>query len=84
MADFLLALDQGTTSSRAIVFDRAGAPVASDQREFRQVIRVTKEPSGELRVVLYSIDQNGQGAPGTMTIQGSTVRMAGPSINVTY
>jgi glycerol kinase len=33
---YLLALDQGTTSSRAIVFDRAGRPVASAQREFRQ------------------------------------------------
>jgi glycerol kinase len=34
---FVLALDQGTTSSRAIVFDRAGQPVASAQREFRQI-----------------------------------------------
>ena len=33
---YLLALDQGTTSSRAIVFDAAGRPVASAQREFRQ------------------------------------------------
>jgi len=33
---FLLALDQGTTSSRAIVFDGAGEPVAVAQREFRQ------------------------------------------------
>jgi len=32
----LLALDQGTTSSRAILFDRRGTPVASAQREFRQ------------------------------------------------
>src|SRR5215470_2774 len=32
----VLALDQGTTSSRAIVFDEKGAPVASAQREFRQ------------------------------------------------
>lgn len=32
----LLALDQGTTSSRAIVFDLAGRPVAAAQREFRQ------------------------------------------------
>lgn len=31
--EHLLALDQGTTSSRAIVFDRAGRPVASAQRE---------------------------------------------------
>ncbi|HJS37124.1 MAG TPA: glycerol kinase GlpK [Burkholderiales bacterium] len=34
---YVLALDQGTTSSRAIVFDERGAPVASAQREFRQV-----------------------------------------------
>jgi glycerol kinase len=32
----LLALDQGTTSSRAIVFDDAGVIVAIAQREFRQ------------------------------------------------
>ncbi len=32
----LLALDQGTTSSRAIVFDLAGRPVAVAQREFPQ------------------------------------------------
>jgi len=33
----ILALDQGTTSSRAIVFDEHGAPRASAQREFRQI-----------------------------------------------
>ena len=32
----VLALDQGTTSSRAILFDDAGRPVASAQREFTQ------------------------------------------------
>jgi glycerol kinase len=32
----ILALDQGTTSSRAIIFDDAGAIVASAQKEFRQ------------------------------------------------
>ncbi len=32
----VLALDQGTTSSRAILFDHAGAIVASDQHEFTQ------------------------------------------------
>ena len=36
MARFVLALDQGTTSSRAILFDERGAPVATDQHEFRQ------------------------------------------------
>ncbi|MCL4746148.1 MAG: glycerol kinase GlpK [Burkholderiaceae bacterium] len=36
MPDFILALDQGTTSSRSIVFDATGTPVASAQREFAQ------------------------------------------------
>jgi glycerol kinase len=36
MPDFILALDQGTTSSRSIVFDHAGRPVAMAQREFTQ------------------------------------------------
>jgi len=33
----ILALDQGTTSSRAIVFDHNGSVVASAQQEFRQI-----------------------------------------------
>ena len=34
---YILALDQGTTSSRAIVFDHAGTIRASAQQEFRQI-----------------------------------------------
>jgi len=34
---FVMALDQGTTSSRAIVFDEAGVARAKAQREFRQI-----------------------------------------------
>ncbi|MEO8543144.1 MAG: glycerol kinase GlpK [Burkholderiaceae bacterium] len=34
---YILALDQGTTSSRAILFDRAGQLVAAAQQEFRQI-----------------------------------------------
>jgi glycerol kinase len=37
MPDHLLALDQGTSSSRAIVFHRDGRIVAMAQREFRQI-----------------------------------------------
>ena len=37
MNDHMLALDQGTSSSRAIVFHRDGRIVASAQREFRQI-----------------------------------------------
>jgi glycerol kinase len=34
---YVLALDQGTTSSRAILFDRKGQVVDSAQQEFRQI-----------------------------------------------
>ncbi|MGH9142617.1 MAG: FGGY family carbohydrate kinase, partial [Vicinamibacterales bacterium] len=34
---FILALDQGTTSSRAILFYHAGAIRAVAQKEFRQI-----------------------------------------------
>ncbi|MEO0398634.1 MAG: glycerol kinase GlpK [Pseudomonadota bacterium] len=37
MDPLLLAMDQGTTSSRAVVFDRAGRIVAAAQSEFPQV-----------------------------------------------
>ncbi len=36
MGSFILAIDQGTTSSRAIVFDQHFSAVASDQKEFTQ------------------------------------------------
>ena len=38
MSKFILALDQGTTSSRAIVFDHHGQAVASSQQEFEQIL----------------------------------------------
>ncbi|WAP54615.1 glycerol kinase GlpK [Streptomyces sp. S465] len=34
---YVAAIDQGTTSSRCIIFDRNGAMVAVDQREHRQI-----------------------------------------------
>lgn len=37
MDSYILALDQGTTSSRAILFDRKATVVAAAQREFRQI-----------------------------------------------
>ncbi|MFZ2341309.1 MAG: glycerol kinase GlpK [Bacteroidales bacterium] len=37
MNKYILALDQGTTSSRAIVFNHSGRPVASAQKEFTQI-----------------------------------------------
>ena len=37
MKQFILSLDQGTTSSRAILFDYSGAIVATAQKEFSQI-----------------------------------------------
>ena len=37
MADFVMAIDHGTTSTRAIVFDREGAIRATAQKEHRQI-----------------------------------------------
>ena len=36
MSAFILSIDQGTTSSRAILFDENGTPVRTAQREFTQ------------------------------------------------
>ena len=38
MPDYILAIDQGTTSSRAIVFDRSGTIVATGQKEHKQIL----------------------------------------------
>ena len=38
MADFIGAVDQGTTSTRFIVFDHDGMPVASHQLEHDQIL----------------------------------------------
>jgi glycerol kinase len=37
VADHIVALDQGTTSTRAIVFDARLTPIATAQHEFRQI-----------------------------------------------
>ncbi len=37
MAEYIMALDQGTTSSRCILFDRSGNICAMEQKEFSQV-----------------------------------------------
>ncbi len=37
MKRYILALDQGTTSSRAIIFDRRGKVISNCQKEFTQI-----------------------------------------------
>ena len=40
---YILALDQGTTSSRAILFDELANPLATGQREFRQIFPIKRQ-----------------------------------------
>jgi glycerol kinase len=64
---FILALDQGTTSSRAIVFDHEGGIRASAQKEFRQIFPqigwVEHDPreiwSSQLEVARAALDRAG-------------------------
>ena len=37
MSHYILALDQGTTSSRSILFDKQGNIISSAQKEFKQI-----------------------------------------------
>ncbi|MCY7289856.1 MAG: glycerol kinase, partial [Cryobacterium sp.] len=37
MAKYVIAIDQGTTSSRAIIFDKAGSVIAIGQLEHEQI-----------------------------------------------
>ena len=37
MRKYLMALDQGTTSSRSIIFDKSGNIVSMAQKEFTQI-----------------------------------------------
>ena len=37
MTDYILSIDQGTTSTRAIIFDHSGSIVSSGQLEHEQI-----------------------------------------------
>ena len=67
-ADLILALDQGTTSSRAIIFDGAGRPLGSGQRQLQQFYPkdgwVEHDPehiwSDTLAAVREAVDKSGR------------------------
>lgn len=54
MAKYVLALDQGTTSSRAIIFDRQGNIIAKAQKEFEQIYPQTGWVEHNPMEILYS------------------------------
>ncbi|HEX6989262.1 MAG TPA: glycerol kinase GlpK [Bacillota bacterium] len=79
MARYVLALDQGTTSSRAILFDHGGRVVAVRNQEFRQLYPrpgwVEHDPAdiwdSQLQVARAVIDEAGA-APGDIAAIGIT------------
>jgi glycerol kinase len=76
MANYILALDQGTTSSRAIIFDHNGVPVSTAQKEFKQYYPkpgwVEHDPeeiwSTQAGVALEAITKAGTDSKGIMAI----------------
>jgi uncharacterized protein (TIGR03435 family) len=52
--------------------------------ELRIVIKISKADGGGLKALLYSIDQGAQSIPGTVTLQGPTVKMTIPGIGGSY
>ena len=54
MAKYVIALDQGTTSSRAIAFDKAGNIIAKAQNEFDQIYPQAGWVEHDPMKILYS------------------------------
>src|SRR5438552_8678853 len=55
-------------------------------RDLRTVMKISRADGGApgLKVIFYSIDQGAQGLPGTVTLQGSAVKIALPGLGGTY
>ncbi len=87
MQTYILALDQGTTSSRAILFDRAGRIVASAQKELPQILprpgEVEHDPEaiwdGQLTTARQALAQAGV-RPAAVAGTGITQRRETPII----
>ncbi|MGY6534117.1 MAG: glycerol kinase GlpK [Pararhodobacter sp.] len=58
----ILAIDQGTTSSRAIVFDNALRPVATAQQEFTQHFPASGQVEHDPAEIWRSVRETAQGA----------------------
>ena len=59
MSGYILAIDQGTTSTRAIIFDKTMHPVATGQKEFSQIFPqsgwVEHDPEEIWATVLFAV-----------------------------
>ena len=60
MASYIVSIDQGTTSSRAILFDQAGSIVATSQQEFPQHFPNDGWVEHEPKAIWHSVKQTCQ------------------------
>ena len=71
MAEYVMSLDQGTTSTRAILFDREARIISSGQREHEQIFPragwVEHDPQEIMRNTVWAIRAALDGAPAKST-----------------
>ena len=74
---FVLALDQGTTSSRAMVFDRRGRAIATAQQEFTQYYPQPGWVEHDPRDLWHSTRRTALGALGKANLTGKNISAMG-------
>ena len=79
----LIACSAGALFAQDITGTWQGPIQAQGGRELRTVIKITAD-GGALRAVMYSIDQTPQPFAGTITLQGSAVKMSVPALSGTF
>ena len=75
MKKYIISLDQGTTSSRAIIFDHEQNIVEIAQKEFQQIYPkpgyVEHDPMEGRQVGLLDVDVHGPSIPRLLKLTGS-------------
>jgi glycerol kinase len=77
MADYILAIDQGTTSTRAIVFDKRLSPKASAQKEFKQFYPASGHVEHDAEEIWKSVLLTARAAIKKAKIKASDIRSIG-------
>jgi glycerol kinase len=77
MSHYVAAIDQGTTSSRCIVFDAAGTIAASEQREHRQIFPQPGWVEHDAEEIWTNVLAVVQGALNKLSIKASALAAIG-------
>ncbi len=77
MAQYVMALDQGTTSSRAIIFDKKGTIICKAQNEFEQIYPEAGWVEHDPLAILYSQFQAVSGCISSGEVKPSEIAAIG-------